>query len=106
MQDNGGVFIRLEKAENVLNHPYTGYLLQAALIVVLLLGNIHVFDRLNTLESDGCKAYYSKFNGVDDFSDKRFFSEDGWKEFQKERRSLGYSGSVNYSEYNLTQGSK
>lgn len=70
----------------VFRHRYTGYFLEVLKFAVLLVGFLHVADRVHTLDSQGCKAYYGKFNGVKDFTDVRFFSESGFREYQENLR--------------------
>lgn len=90
----------------ILNHRYTGVLLRSALFTVLLVGSFHVHDRINTLEKDGCKAYYTDFQGVEDFSDKHFFSEEGlqtWKKSMRPDTIYGFkNNSLEKNSYNVS----
>lgn len=62
------------------NHRYTGYFLEAAKFLVLLGAVLHVGDRIHTLETGGCEAYYSEFSDFEDFSNKKFFNRSERKE--------------------------
>lgn len=85
----------------VFRHRYTGYFLNGLTVLLLFSAVVHVGDRVYTLESEGCKAYYSKFAGVESFEFTRFVNRSERKELlgmnKEEEKLLNNSSKTNYS---------
>lgn len=64
------------KLRELLKHRYTGYGLRILFVLVLVFGVFHVDDRSSTLNSGGCKAYWTEFGGIKDFSYYRLLSSE------------------------------